>query len=154
MWSTTVSPPSPCGPGSHAHAHDEGRRVPVRSRATPQQRFELRTFRRLDQVVGIEPEGIIASGAGERCISGGGEVVDPDEIKHPRPERPGDFNGAIRAAGIEDDDLVKQPASRNRGRAADYCSSLTIMVSETRAPLRHGPSAASVQFRVSRVAPR
>ena len=74
--------------------------------------FELLSLGRLDDVIGIEPKRIIAGGPRQCRIAGRGEVVDPDKIKHTCPERPGDLDRAVGAAGIDDDDLIEQPAHR------------------------------------------
>ena len=107
-----MSPPLPSGPGSQAQRTTNA--ADSRPAAqTRQQRLELLAFGRLDHVVGIEPEGIIAGGVRQGRVPGRGEVVDPDEIEHPRPERAGDFDGAVLAAGIDDDDLIEEPAHRS-----------------------------------------
>ena len=62
----------------------------------------------------------------------GGEVVDPDEIKHPRAERAGDVNRAILTASVQDNDLIEQTAHRLEGPRKVFFSSRTIMVKDTR----------------------
>ena len=73
---------------------------------------QLGPLGRLDHVVGVEPEGVVAGGAGQRRVAGGGEVVDPGEVEDPRPERAGDLHGAVGRAGVDDDDLVEEPGGR------------------------------------------
>ena len=48
----------------------------------------------------------------QRGVARGGEVVDPGELEDLGPARPGDLAGAVDAAGIDDDDLVEDPAHR------------------------------------------
>ena len=116
MWSTTVSPPVPSGLGSHGAAHHVRNICPgraafpgsLRELQTVQQRSELLPLGRVDHVVGIQPEGIIAGGVFQGRVAGGGEIIDPDEVEHPRPEFARDLLGPVGAAGIDHDDLVEK----------------------------------------------
>ncbi len=38
----------------------------------------------VEHVIGVEPECIIAGGPRQRRVAGRGEVIDPDEVEHPR----------------------------------------------------------------------
>ena len=51
-----------------------------------EQRPQFLPLGRIDHVVGIEPEGIIAGRPGQGRVPGRGEVVDPDEVEHPGAE--------------------------------------------------------------------
>jgi hypothetical protein len=77
-----------------------------------QERDQLLPLGWLDDVVGVEPEGVIAGGPRQGRIAGRGEVVHPDEVEHPRPERAGDLGRPIDAAGVHDDDLIEDVAHR------------------------------------------
>jgi len=68
--------------------------------------------RRLDAIVSVEPEGVIARGAGQRRVAGGGEVINPDEVEHARPERACDLDRAVGRAGVDDHDLIEEAARR------------------------------------------
>ena len=103
-------PAAAVGAGIAGASDDVARRL-VRVE-TLQQGDELPPLLRLDHIIGIEPEGIIAGRVRERRVAGGGEVVDPGEIEDLRPELPGDLARAIDAAGIDDDDLIEDPAHR------------------------------------------
>ncbi len=67
---------------------------------------------RLDHVVGIEPEGVLARGLLQRGVAGRGEVIDPGEFADLRPERLGDAPGAVGRPGVHDDDLIEDPPHR------------------------------------------
>jgi len=64
---------------------------------------------RVDQIIGIEPERVIPGSPRQSGISRRREIVDPYEIKHPRPELAGDLPRAVFRPGIHDHDLVEQP---------------------------------------------
>ena len=51
-----------------------------------QQLPQLLPLRRVNDIIGIEPERIVAGGPRQRRVAGRGEVIDPDEIEHPSPE--------------------------------------------------------------------
>ena len=140
MWSTTVCPPSPFGPGSQEHTCSDVpvgsavRTIPglrLRDRQTVQQRLQLLPLRRVNHVIGIEPERIIPGRPRQRRVPGRGEVIDPDEIKHPRPKLPGNLPRPIGRAGVNHHDLVEQ-ATATDPKQADmfFSSSRTIIVSE------------------------
>ncbi len=63
---------------------------------------------RVNQVVGIEPERIITLGSRQRRLAGRGEVIDPDEIKHPCPELFSDFPRAVFRSCVNHQDLIEQ----------------------------------------------
>ena len=68
----------------------------------------------------------------ERLVPGRREAVDPDEIENLGTERPGNLDGPIRAARIDDHDLVEQSLAQTQDNAEMFfSSSLTIMVNET-----------------------
>jgi hypothetical protein len=77
-----------------------------------QVRFELLSFGCIDHIVGIEPESVVAGGAGERRIACRREVVDPGEIEDAGTKRTGDLDRAVGAAGVDDDDLVEEAFRR------------------------------------------
>ncbi len=61
------------------------------ARQSVQQVPQLFPLRRVNHVIGIEPERIVTRGPRQRRVAGRGEVVDPDEIKHPGPELAGNL---------------------------------------------------------------
>jgi hypothetical protein len=71
--------------------------------------LELVPLNRLNHIIGIEPKRIIAGRMRKRLVSRCREVVDPFEVKHPCPELAGDLLGPVRAARIEDHDLIENP---------------------------------------------
>jgi hypothetical protein len=77
-----------------------------------QQRVELFALRRLDHVIRIEPEGIIARGVCQRLVPRRGEVIDPGKLKDTRSEFAGDLDRAIGAARIDNNDLIEHPPHR------------------------------------------
>ena len=66
---------------------------------------------RVNHVVGIEPERIIAGGPRQRRVAGRGEVINPDEIKHPCAELFSDLPRAIFRPRVNHHDLVEQAAN-------------------------------------------
>ena len=106
---------------------------------TVQQSPQLLPLRRVDHVIGVEPEGIITRGSRECRVAGCGEIIDPDEIKHPRPNS----LAISRVRSFEPVSTTTLWSNRPRtdskqdGRLPS--SSRTIMVSETVA-LRLGDS--------------
>ncbi len=56
-----------------------------------QQLPQLLPLRRVNDIIGIEPERIVTGGPRQRRVAGRGEVIDPDEIKHPSPELAGNL---------------------------------------------------------------
>ena len=91
-------------------AHGTPRRP--RHPQTPNQLLQLRPLRRLNQIIRIKPKRIITRGTSQRRIPSGPKIIDPHEIKHPRPERSGDFNRAILTSRIQHNNLIKQPPHR------------------------------------------
>ena len=75
--------------------------------APRQQRFELRAFGGFDHVIGVEPEDVIAGSVFQCSVAGGGEVINPGEMKNLCSELAGDFDSSIAAAGIDDHNLVE-----------------------------------------------
>src|SRR5258708_95135 len=47
---------------------------------------------RFDPIICVEPEDVVTRGPRQRRVTGCGEVINPDEIEHPRAEGPGDLN--------------------------------------------------------------
>ena len=72
--------------------------------------FELLSLGRIDDIVCVEPKGIIPRGPRQCGIACGGEIIDPYKIKDACPKRPGDLGRAVGAAGIDDNDLIEHPA--------------------------------------------
>jgi hypothetical protein len=48
----------------------------------------------------------------QRLIAGRREIINPRELKNPGIERPGDFDGPVRAARVNNHDLIKEAAHR------------------------------------------
>ena len=89
-------------------AHRRASAPAAAARQSVQQLPQLLPFRRVNDIIGIEPERIVAGGPRQRRVAGCGEVVDPDEIKHPRPELTGDLPRAVLRSRINDHDLIEQ----------------------------------------------
>ncbi len=90
--------------------------------------FELLSLGRIDDIVCVEPKGIIPRGPRQCGIACGGEIIDPYKIKDACPKRPGDLGRAVGAAGIDDNDLIEHPAHGLETGGKVFSSSLTIMV--------------------------
>lgn len=73
---------------------------------------ELLVVGRVDPVVGVEPEGVIAGGVLQGFIAGRREIVDPGEFKDGGSVSQGDLASGVRGAGVHDDDFVKQSPDR------------------------------------------
>ena len=76
------------------------RTVPV-SRCNRPATLQLLPLRRVDHVIGINSERIISRGPRQRRVPGRGEIIDPDEIKHPRAKLPGNLPRPIQALCLE-----------------------------------------------------
>jgi len=70
---------------------------------------------RVQHIIAIEPERIVAGGACQRRVAGHGEVIDPHEIEHRGPELAGDLPRVVGAPRIDEHDLVKE--SSHGGKA-------------------------------------
>jgi hypothetical protein len=73
---------------------------PLRTIETAKQPLRFFPLHRLNHIIGIDPDRMITSRMRERLVARRREVVDPLEIKHPRPELTRNFLGPIPAAGI------------------------------------------------------
>jgi hypothetical protein len=71
-----------------------------------------RVVARRNGLVRVERQDPVGRYLIEAEVAGGAEVVAPREVEHARAERPGDLDGAIGAAGVDDDEIVPQPADR------------------------------------------
>ena len=76
------------------------------------QGIELPPFQWLNHIVGIKPESVIARGMVQGDISRGRKIVDPGEIDHAGTESNRDFPCAVRAAGINNYDVIEKAANR------------------------------------------
>jgi hypothetical protein len=76
------------------------------------QRLQLLPLVRINDIIGIQPERIIPGRPRERSVAGRGEVINPHEVKHPRPELAGNLHGPIGRARIDHHDLIEKPADR------------------------------------------
>src|SRR5262249_2754247 len=85
------------------------RKLPTTPQAL-QQQVQLRPLRRFNQIISIQPKRIIPCRAGQRRVASRREVVNPDKVKNPRPKRSSDLDSSIAAAGVDDHDLIEQPA--------------------------------------------
>ena len=104
----------PIGLGvTRAAHHEPGRRQFARSDLI-EQPLELCPLGRLDHVIGIEPEGVIAGGMLESIVPRRGEAIDPGEFEDLGPERAGDRNRVVGAAGVDDDNLVEHAGHRGQ----------------------------------------
>ena len=61
-------------------------KVGLHASETRQQRPQLLSLVRLDHVIGVEPEGIIAGRVRERLVTRRGEAVDPRELEDLGPK--------------------------------------------------------------------
>ena len=102
--------PAAVGAGVAGTSHDVSRRlVPPQS---VEHHLELRPLVRIDHIVGVEPEDIIAGGVGKRLVPRRREVVDPGEREHAGLEGAGDLDRLIVRSGIDDHDFIEDPAYR------------------------------------------
>ena len=65
-----------------------------------------------NRLVGIERQNPVTRCVGKGGVARPAEVVLPRDMKHPRATRLRDRDGAIRAAGIDEHDLVGERAHR------------------------------------------
>ena len=73
---------------------------------------DRRACRRVDHIIGVEPEGVIARGMGECHVAGRREIVDPVEVDDACAERLGDLSGPVEAARVDDHGLIEESACR------------------------------------------
>ena len=76
-----------------------------------EQSIQFLPLRRVDHIIGIEPERVIARGAGSAPLAPW-RNRRPTRSQRPAPERSRDLGRSIRAAGIDDDNLVEEPTDR------------------------------------------
>ena len=99
-------------------AHDDGGRVVTLERqhrvevVSPHQLADDRVVARGNRLVGVERQDPVAGRLRDAEVAGGAEVVLPRKVKEPGPERARDLDGPVRAAGVDDDEIIPEAAHR------------------------------------------